>query len=81
MPSFRTGVVTGIRGERAGLQKVEVDGEPAYVLTQLIGPVAVGDRVVVNTTAVDLGPGHRRVARRALEPGPGGVVGGRAAGT
>jgi hypothetical protein len=31
--------------------------EPAYVLTQLVGPVAVGDRVVVNTTAVDLGLG------------------------
>jgi hypothetical protein len=27
------------------------------VLTQLVGPVAVGDRVVVNTTAVDLGLG------------------------
>ena len=57
MPSFRTGVVTGIRGERPGLQKVEVDGEPAYVLTQLIGTVALGDRVVVNTTAVELGLG------------------------
>ncbi len=29
----------------------------AYVLTDLIGPVAAGDRVVVNTTAVDLGLG------------------------
>jgi hypothetical protein len=57
VPSFRTGVVTAIRGERAGLQKVDVDGERAYVLTQLIGTVAVGDRVVVNTTAVDLGLG------------------------
>jgi hypothetical protein len=39
------------------LQRVEVDGRPAYVLTQLIGTVAVGDRVVVNTTAVELGLG------------------------
>lgn len=82
MPSFRTGVVTGIRAERAGLQKVEVDGEPAYVLTQLIGTVAVGDRVVVNTTAVDLGLGtggwhfvHWNLARESWsEPGPGTVM-------
>jgi Protein of unknown function (DUF3866) len=57
VPSFRTGAVTAILAERAGLQRVEVDGERAYVLTGLIGPVAVGERVVVNTTAVDLGLG------------------------
>ncbi|MBA2608695.1 MAG: DUF3866 family protein [Actinobacteria bacterium] len=57
MPAFRTGTVTAILSERAGLQRVEVDGEPSYVLTQLIGNVAVGDRVVVNTTAVDLSLG------------------------
>ncbi len=49
--------MTALLSERAGLQRVEVDGRPAYVLTQLIGTVAVGDRVVVNTTAVDLGLG------------------------
>ena len=57
MPSYRTGTVTSILSERPGLQRVEVDGEQAYVLTQLIGPVAVGDRVVMNTTAVELGLG------------------------
>lgn len=57
MPNFATGTVTAVRSERPGLQRVEVDGEPAYVLTDLIGPVAMGDRVVVNTTAVDLGLG------------------------
>jgi hypothetical protein len=57
VPSYRTGTVTNIISERAGLQRVEVDGEPSYVLTQLIGDVAVGDRVVVNTTAVALGLG------------------------
>ncbi len=57
MPSFRSGVVTAILHERSGLQRVEVDGEKAYVLTQLIGSVAVGDRVVINTTAVELGLG------------------------
>ena len=57
---------------------MEVDGERAYVLTQLIGTVAVGDRVVMNTTAVELGLGtggwhvvHWNLAREAWsEPGP-----------
>ena len=49
--------MTAILAERPGIQRVEVDGAKAYVLTQLIGPVAVGDRVVMNTTAVDLGLG------------------------
>ena len=57
MPSYRTGTVTTIISEQVGIQRVEVDGEKAYVLTELIGPVAVGDRVVMNTTAVDLGLG------------------------
>jgi hypothetical protein len=57
VPSYRTGTVTTILSERHGMQRVEVDGEQAYVLTQLIGPVGVGDRVVMNTTAVELGLG------------------------
>jgi hypothetical protein len=57
VPNFSTRTVTAVCAERDGLQKVEVDGEPAYVLTTLTGPVAVGDRVVVNTTAVDLALG------------------------
>jgi hypothetical protein len=72
--------------ERRGLQRVEVDlgdgPERAYVLTQLTGPVAVGDRVVVNTTAVELGLGtggwhvvHWNLARDEWkEPGPGHVL-------
>ena len=51
MPSFRSGKVTTLLMERPGLQRVEVDlgdgNERAYVLTQLTGPVAVGDDVVV----------------------------------
>lgn len=44
--------------EREGLQRVALDsGRRAYVLTKVIGAVAVGDAVVVNTTAVDLGLG------------------------
>ena len=55
MPSYVTASVTAIVLEREGLQRVTLDnGRRAYVLTQLIGPVAAGDQVVVNTTAVDL---------------------------
>ena len=58
MVAFATRTVAAITSEREGLQRVELDdGRRAYVLTQLIGPVAAGDRVVVNTTAVDLGLG------------------------
>jgi hypothetical protein len=80
---FRTGAVTELLEERPGLQRVLVDGERAYVLTQLIGEVAVGDRVVVNTTAVDLGLGtggwhvvHWNLARTdgLDQPGPGHIM-------
>ena len=59
MPSFRTGRVARLLSARRGLQRVDVDlggaaAEPAFVLTDLIGPVAEGDDVVVNTTAVEL---------------------------
>ncbi|MGI9032231.1 MAG: DUF3866 family protein [Acidimicrobiales bacterium] len=82
MPNLRTGTVTAVLAERPGLQRVEVDGEPAYVLTGLIGPVAVGDRVVVNTTAADLGLGtggshvvHWNLSRQSWSaPGPGTVM-------
>src|SRR3954470_16707526 len=61
MPSYRTGEVVTLLEARAGLQRVEVDlghgPERAYALTQLTGPVDLGDRVVVNTTAVELGLG------------------------
>lgn len=57
MPAFRTAAVTDVLAERAGLQRVDTDVGRAYVLTALTGPVAIGDRVVVNTTAVDLGLG------------------------
>ena len=81
MPSYKTGTVTAILGARRGLQRVEVDGEPAYVLTQLIGEVELGDRVVVNTTAVDLGLGtggwhfvHWNLARDNVTTESGGHV-------
>ena len=86
MPSFRTGVVVRLLEARRGLQRVEVDlgggPERAYVLTQLTGPVEAGDRVVVNTTAVELGLGsggwhvvHWNLAREEWrEPGPGHIL-------
>jgi len=53
--------VVSLLEARPGLQRVEVElghgPERAYALTQLTGPVALGDRVVVNTTAVELGLG------------------------
>ena len=82
MPSFRTGTVTELLEERDGLQRALVDGERAYVLTQLVGTVAVGDEVVLNTTAVDLGLGtggwhvvHWNLSRRSWSaPGPGHIM-------
>ena len=83
MPAFTTAVVTAITSERPGLQRVALDnGRRAYVLTQLIGPVAAGDRVVVNTTAVDLGLGtggwdvvHWNLARDSWSaPGAGPIM-------
>jgi hypothetical protein len=79
VPTFRVAAVTALLEERAGLQRVETDQGRAYALTQLTGPVAVGDRVVLNTTAVDLGLGtggwhvvHWNLARESWsEPGPG----------
>lgn len=87
MPSFRTGTVEEVTSSRRGLQRVVVGLEPegaarAYVLTGLTGAVAVGDEVVVNTTAVELGLGtggwhvvHWNLARRHLAlPGPGHIM-------
>jgi hypothetical protein len=79
VPTFRTAAVTAILSERAGFQRVDTDQGRAFVLTQLTGPVGVGDQVVLNTTAVDLDLGtggwhvvHWNLARDEWsEPGPG----------
>jgi hypothetical protein len=72
VPHFRTGRVTRLLSARRGLQRLELDllADPggvagdgaaeaarAYVLTELVGTVAEGDEVIVNTTAVELGLG------------------------
>ena len=87
MASFRTGVVGDIITEREGLQRIQVafDGYPnaerAYNLTQLTGHVGVGDEVVCNTTAVELGLGtggwhvvHWNLSRRDLRLNGGGHI-------
>jgi Protein of unknown function (DUF3866) len=89
VPSYRTGKVVRVIEQRAGLQRVEVDlgtgPERAYALPQLTGPVAEGDSVVVNTTAVELGLGtggwhvvHWNLARdQWSEKGAGHIIKGR----
>ena len=81
MPSYRAALVTEILEERAGLQRVLVGEERAYVLTDQVGPVAVGDEVVFNTTAVDLGLGtggwhvvHWNLSRREWSGAGGGHI-------
>src|SRR3989442_5933335 len=61
MPGLATGVVSRVIAERQGVIRLMVRvGEAdrrATGFTEVIGAVAPGDRVVVNTTAVDLGLG------------------------
>jgi hypothetical protein len=83
VPTFRTAVVTEVLSARPGLQRITVrmpDGSDAraYATTALVGDCALGDRVVLNTTAVELGLGtggwhvvHWNLARDELiQPGP-----------
>jgi hypothetical protein len=82
VPTYRTATVEGIIVERPGLQRIDTTEGRAYVLTQLVPPVAVGDEVVLNTTGVDLdlGTGGWHVvhwnlaAREWRSPGPGHIV-------
>jgi hypothetical protein len=80
VPSFRRATITEIIDERPGFVRTRLDdGSRAYALTQLTGPVAVGDDVIVNTTAVELGLGsggwhivHWNLAQGEWsQPGPG----------
>ena len=58
MPSFEEAAVAEVLSERPGITRVRLEtGERAYALTEVTGPVGLGDRVVVNTTAVRLGLG------------------------
>ena len=82
MSRFLTGTVTEVISERTGLQRVRVGSRPAFVLTQLVGPVQLGDEVVLNITATELSLGtggwdivHWNLTRRELDqPGDGHVL-------
>jgi hypothetical protein len=55
--SLRRGRVTGVVERHPGLVRLEVDGRPCIAYPGLTGPVCVGDDVVVNVQAVELGLG------------------------
>ena len=57
MLSLRRGTVTGINERNEGLVRLEVDGRPCIAYPRLTGPVALGDEVIVNVQAVELGLG------------------------
>ncbi len=61
MIRLRRGVVTALGRARPGAHEIEVDldGETAAAIAypELVGPVTVGDTVLLNTTAVALGLG------------------------
>jgi hypothetical protein len=55
--TLRRGVVTAIREREEGLVRLEVDDAPCVAYPRLTGPVALGDDVVVNVQARELGLG------------------------
>src|SRR5919197_1271180 len=57
MLSLRRGKVTAVTERLEGLVKLEVDGRPCIAYPRLTGPVALGDDVVVNVQALELGLG------------------------
>jgi hypothetical protein len=77
MIRLRRGLVTALGEARPGAHEleVEVEGGPARAVAypELVGPVKVGDTVLLNTTAVALGLGtggvHLVVAVEGTEPG------------
>ena len=80
--SLRRGVVTAVLERHGGLARVEVDGTPCVAYPRLTGPVALGDEVLVNTQARELGLGsggfdvlYANLTRGLdLEPEPGAHV-------
>ncbi|HEY8200226.1 MAG TPA: DUF3866 family protein [Actinomycetota bacterium] len=61
VPHFETGTVARVLPSRGGIQRLVVDiggaERRAAAYPSLVGPLAPGDRVVVNTTALDLALG------------------------
>jgi uncharacterized protein DUF3866 len=57
MLSLRRGSVTAVADRHDGLVRLEVDGRPCVAYPGVTGPVALGDDVLVNVQAVELGLG------------------------
>jgi hypothetical protein len=57
MLSLRRGTVTAVTERLEGLVRLEVDGRPCIAYPRLTGPVALGDEVITNMQAVELGLG------------------------
>ncbi len=58
MPRFARLRAAEVRDVRPGLARMTLsDGSEAYALTELCGPITVGDELLVNTSAVELGLG------------------------
>ncbi len=86
MAAFRTGVVTEIQPGSDVIVELSVQlGDTtleAVAFPQMIGPLAVGDRVVINTTGIELDLGTGGVAfalwnldgPSEVDPGPGHIV-------
>ena len=55
--SLRRGTVSAVREQHEELVRIVVDGEPCLAYPRLTGPVEVGDEVIVNTQARELGLG------------------------
>jgi hypothetical protein len=55
--SLRRGTVTAIAERHEGLVRCEVEGDPCVAYPELTGPVALGDEVIVNVQARELGLG------------------------
>jgi hypothetical protein len=80
--SLRRGTVTAIVERHEGLVRFEVDGAPCVAYPRITGPVALGDDVLVNVQARELGLGsggfdvlHANLTRGLeLAPAPGAHV-------
>src|SRR3954449_9043394 len=57
MLTLRRGRVTAVISRAEGLARLEVDGAPCVAYPRLTGPVALGDDVLVNVQARELGLG------------------------
>ena len=76
MIRLRRGIVTALGAARPGAHDIEVDvdGERATAISypELVGPVTVGDTVILNTTAIALGLGtggvHFVIAVEGVSP-------------